>query len=186
MPKIMIIRHAEKHTNGGREHGVNLEGDHVKHELTVRGWLRAGALVPFFTRAGEAPDPSTVSTPRAIFASAATPDSPSLRALHTVLPLAAALDLPVNNNHAEGDETTTAAAVLAAPSPVLIVWHHSHISGLARAIAGPRLRCPPEWPDDRFDLVWVLHRDETARADASWSFAQVTQNLFSYDRPDPI
>ena len=186
MPKIMIIRHAEKHTNGGREHGVNLEGDHVKHELTVRGWLRAGALVPLFTRAGEPAHPAAVATPRAIFASAATPDSPSLRALHTVLPLAAALDLPVNNNHAEGEEAATARSVLAAPGPVLIAWHHSHIVGLAKAIAGPKLACPSGWPEDRFDLVWVLHRDDAAGEAAPWSFAQVAQNLFAYDRPDPI
>ena len=68
----MIIRHAEKH-NGGRERGVNLEGIHTKHELTVRGWLRAGALVRFFAPIGGTPPGFPISTPRSIFAAAATP-----------------------------------------------------------------------------------------------------------------
>jgi len=184
MQRIMIIRHAEKHTDNGRERGVNLEGEHTKHELTVRGWQRAGALVPFFAPAAGLPADSPISTPRSIFASAATPLSPSLRAHHTVAPLAALLDLPINSNHAEGEEAATAVAVLAAPSPVLISWHHSHIPLLARRITGDGIGCPSHWPDDRFDVVWILDRDDAA--DARWRFSQVTQRLFAHDRAGPI
>ena len=184
----MIIRHGEKH-NGGRERGVNIEGFHTKHELTVRGWQRAGALVRFFAPVGGLPPGAPISTPRSIFASAATPESPSLRAQHTVKPLAETLGLQIDNRHAEGEEPAVAAAALAAApaGPVLISWHHSHIPALARSVAGGELACPEAWPDERFDVVWILDRsDEAAAPGAPWRFSQVAQRLFAYDRPEPI
>jgi phosphohistidine phosphatase SixA len=183
MPRIMIIRHAEKH-NGGAERGVNIEGLHAHHELTVRGWQRAGALVRFFAPVGGMPPGSPISTPRSIFASAATPQSPSLRAQHTVGPLAAVLGIQIDKNHADGEEAAVAAAALAAPGPVLIAWHHSHIPALAKTIAGGQLGCPDDWPDDRFDVVWILDRSDAAAGPCS--FSQVAQCLFAHDRPEPI
>jgi phosphohistidine phosphatase SixA len=184
MPKIMIIRHAEKHHEGIRDRSVTIEGVHTKHELTVRGWQRAGALVRFFAPATGAPHHPGISTPRSIFASAATAKSPSLRAQRTVEPLAATLGLQIDRTHPEGNEAEVAAAALAAPSPVLISWHHSHIPHLAKIIGGKSLECPTSWPDDRFDVVWILERDETG--DGPWTFSQITQRLFGHDRPEPI
>jgi hypothetical protein len=54
---------------------------------------------------------------------------------------------------------------------------------LARAIAGSHLPCPHEWPEDRFDVVWVLDRADDA---GPWTFSQVAQQLFAHDRPEPI
>jgi phosphohistidine phosphatase SixA len=182
MTRIMLIRHAEKH-NGGRERGVSIEGVHAHHELTVRGWQRAGALVRYFAPVGGMPADAPISTPRTIFASAATPESPSLRAQHTVELLAAALGIDIDHRHPDGHEAAIAKAALAAPGPVLISWHHSHLPALARAIGGRDLPCPDEWPDERFDVVWVLDRHEDAGA---WTFSQVAQQLFAHDRPEPI
>ena len=42
--RIMIIRHAEQHEVAG----ITREGQVDPQSLTVRGWQRAGALVPFF------------------------------------------------------------------------------------------------------------------------------------------
>jgi phosphohistidine phosphatase SixA len=182
MLRIMIIRHAEKHTDGGHEHGVTLQGEPAKHELTVRGWQRAGALAAYFTLAGGPPESAPISTPRSIFASASIPESPSLRALHTAEPLAAALDLPINANHPEGDEAAVAAAAIKAPGPVLIVWHHSHIPALVRQIGGAHIGCPKDWPDERFDVVWVLDRADAP--DAPWRFSQVAQRIFAQDRAE--
>src|SRR5580765_934540 len=97
MLKIMIIRHAEKHQHGSHDRGVSEDGRPAHHELTVRGWQRAGALVHLFAPPGGPPDGSRIYTPRSIFASEATRDSPSLRAMHTVGPLAAALGIAVNH-----------------------------------------------------------------------------------------
>jgi len=183
MRRIMIIRHAEKHHNGAPDRGVSIHGFHTKHELTVRGWQRAGALVRYFAPVGGLHAPSPVSTPKTIFASAATPRSPSRRALRTVEPLAHALGVAIDDRFAEGQEAEVAAAALQAPSPVLISWHHSHIVILARVIAGADLEAPTIWPEERFDVVWVLDRDDGAGA---WRFSQVPQLLLGYDRPEVI
>jgi len=181
MTRVMIIRHGEKHA-GTHEHGVNMKGERTSHELTVRGWQRAGALVRYFAPVGGLAPDAPISTPLTIFASAATPDSPSLRAQHTVLPLADVLRLKINAAHAEGEEMAVAAAALAAPQPVLISWHHSHIPVLAKALCGVGLGCPDSWPDERFDVVWVLDRDGAG----VWRFSQVPQLLFAGDREEPI
>ena len=179
----MIIRHAEKH-NGGREHGVNLDGFRTKHELTVRGWQRAGALAGFFAPPGGLPDGAPISTPRSILASAATKLSPSLRAQHTVMPLAELLGVEIDKRHADGEEAAAAAAALAAPGPVLIAWHHSHIPKLARLIGGDAPGVPHTWHEDCFDVVWVLDRDDGPAA--PWRFSQVVQRLFANDRAHPL
>jgi hypothetical protein len=181
MQKIMIIRHAEKHLPGSHGHSVTEDGRPARHELTVQGWQRAAALVHFFAPLAAIPEGSAIQTPKSIFASDATKQSPSLRAMHTAGPLAAHLGIPINHDHAEGEETALAAAASAASSPVLIVWHHGHIVRLARAIAGEHILCPTHWPDDRFDVVWILERH---RAHGSaWSFTKIAQCLLPDDCP---
>jgi phosphohistidine phosphatase SixA len=180
MHKIMIIRHAEKHEPG--IHGVTEEGRPAPHELTVRGWERAAALVSFFAPHGALPRDPQIQTPRSIFASNATKQSPSLRAMHTAGPLAAALGIRINHDYAENEELGLAAAISDAPSPVLIVWHHGHIARLVKQIAGAQIVCPSHWPEDRFDVVWILAR--TGADGGSWSFSQVAQCLLPGDCPD--
>lgn len=180
MSKIMLIRHGEKHGHGVHDKGVTAEGRPSHHELTVRGWQRATGLVSFFALQSMQ-ETSLIRHPRSIFASDATKDSPSLRAMHTARPLADALGIEVNHDHAEDEEGALVDSVLAAPAPVLIVWHHGNIPKIARMIAGPGLACPVHWPDDRFDMVWILDRNGTG-----WTFSQVPQRLFPDDRSVPF
>jgi len=180
--KIMLIRHGEKHGHGVHDRGVSADGRRKHHELTVRGWQRAALLVNFFAPApGPLAKGSLIQTPRTIFASDATKDSPSMRAMHTAGPLADALGINVNHDYAEDEEDAIAAAAVAAPAPVLIVWHHGKIPKLARHIAGPKLVCPVHWPDDRFDMVWILDRNGVG----IWTFTQVPQRLF-HDDPSTL
>ena len=177
----MIIRHAEKPSGESSIRGVTIQGSHDRHDLSVCGWQRAGALVRYF-----APLCGTaawgISTPRSIFASAAITTSPSLRAQHTVGPLAAELGLRVNTDYAVGDEGGLASAALQSPNPVLIAWHHNHIPPLVRAIAGAAPNCPEHWPDGRFDMVWIL--DHTV--DGAWTFFQCMQRLLPHDIDQPV
>ena len=182
MRRIMIIRHAEKPGDADPDHGVSWNGVHDRHDLTVRGWQRAGALVRFFAPIGGPPN-GRLASPATIIASAAMVDSRSLRAQHTVLPLAVALGIAIDTRHADGEEDAVAATALAAASPVLIAWHHHHIVSLARKIGGSAIGCPRHWPDDRFDMVWVLDRSADG---APWTFAQVPQRLLAGDRADVV
>jgi len=61
---VMFIRHGEKPLPaGGTPNGVALDGSEDKHSLTVRGWVRAGSLIGFFSSAHDG-----VETPTKIFA----------------------------------------------------------------------------------------------------------------------
>lgn len=183
MQKIMIIRHAEKPANGGTDRSVCVDGFHSKHELTVRGWQRAAALVPFFAPTHARPEGHPISEPKAIFAAGTNEDSPSLRAQRTVEPLAHALGLPIELSFEEYQEDRLAVAVVAAQSPVLIAWHHHSIPLLARLIAGTGPDIPASWPEERYDVVWVLDR---AGADGAWTFSKIAQRLFAYDPGEPF
>jgi hypothetical protein len=190
MTKIMIIRHAEKPRQGRQDRSVCIDGFHAKHELTVRGWQRAAALVHFFAPRNGEPHHPHIEKPSAIFAAAVTDASPSLRSQRTVEPMADALGLAIDTSFAEGEEAALAAAVLRAPSPVLIAWHHHKIAPLARLIC-EGLQCPDDWPDDRFDMVWVLDLAEPAEMPGDpgtgrWQFSQVPQLLFPHDLSDPF
>ena len=177
MTRIMIIRHAEKPTDDGAIRGVSEHGVHDRHALSVRGWQRAGALVRFFAPPGETGTAEHIATPSTIIASAATLESPSVRSRQTVAPLADELGVPVTSDHTKGEELALATAALAQPSPVLIAWHHKQIPRLARAITGEEIDCPAHWPDERFDLVWVLEQNPTGE----WKFHQIPQRLLPND-----
>lgn len=98
--------------------------------------------------------------------------------MHTAGPLADTLGIPVNHAFAEEEEAALAAMVTAAPSPSLIVWHHGAIPRLVKEIAGELASCPSHWPDDRFDLIWILERNAPR---AGWSFSQIAQRLLPGD-----
>ena len=63
---------------------------------------------------------------------------------------------------------------------VLVAWEHKRLPGLIDLLPdAPHV--PRHWPDNRFDLVWIL--DRTARG---WSFSQLPQLLLAGDRATPI
>jgi hypothetical protein len=164
--KIMILRHAEKPPTTPPPHGVDANGQHDKESLTARGWQRAGALVSLFAPSrGPLQDPH-LATPRFIFASNAIKgsDSDSMRPQETVMPLAQKLRDAVSTNFdfCKGEEEPMAAAALACEGIVLICWEHKNIHAIVHHILKHQQDKPPvpkEWPDDRFDLIFVFDLD---------------------------
>lgn len=174
--KIMLIRHAEKPEDGGAQ-GVSLLGAADDHELIVRGWQRAGALVRLFNPVGGRPAVQGLAVPTAVFASAAVHGENSLRPQHTVMPLCEDLRTIPNIAFVPEDHAGLAEAILAQAGPVLVSWHHEDIPGIVHALA-PGVVCPAAWPHDRFDLVWVLDR---AGSERPWAFSQIPQLLLPHD-----
>jgi broad specificity phosphatase PhoE len=175
--KIMLIRHAEKPDGTKQVQGVTHAGTPDSEDLSVAGWQRAGALVRLFAPRGAFVDPHLAS-PDAIFAAGIGHHSPSARPQHTVQPLANFLRKPINLDHLKGHETGLAQAALATDGVVLIAWEHEAIPAIANAIVGNATTTPQVWPDERFDLVWVLDRTGDG-----WSFQQVAQLLLADDQP---
>ncbi len=174
--KIMIIRHAEKPSEQ-EARGVDGDGRIDDEALSVQGWQRAGALVRFFAplRKDEA---LLISRPAHLFAIKVDPsrDPKSKRPKLTLSPLSMALDLPVGQHHAKGEERALVADVMERPGVVLIAWAHSRIVEIAEAIRSSSEGLPSKWPEERFDMVWVFDRDGD-----HWSFNQVPQQLLAGD-----
>jgi hypothetical protein len=181
--KILIIRHGEKPRADGTDAGVSPAGLPNPEDLTVRGWQRSGALVRFFAPAGGQFSHAEIATPDVIFASGIAPHSKSLRAQHTVLALAEFLRQQLVLSHLKGDEDALVADVLSRSGSVLIAWEHEAIPGITNRILGNAITCPQKWPDDRFDVLWVLNSTGGA---GGWAFTQVPQLLLPEDRDDVI
>jgi hypothetical protein len=104
--------------------------------------------------------------------------------MQTVAPLADLLNeaaaVALITTHLRDDLQPLMADVLSRQGPVLVAWEHKRIPELAGLLPGPP-GVPSDWPDDRFDVVWLFDRTDTG-----WSFSQLPQLLLSGDRADPI
>lgn len=179
--RILFIRHAEKPAPdlGG---GVDADGKADEESLAVRGWQRAGALARFFSPADEAH--AAKLRPSSVFAPGTGPASKSRRAMQTVEPLVALLQqtsrVDFVTTYLKDDGAALMKDVLARSGVVLIAWEHKVLPSLIGYVPdAPKV--PESWPDDRFDLVWVL--DRTARG---WTFAQLAQMLLAGDSTESI
>ena len=76
---IMLIRHAEKADE--EQGGIDRSGDDNRNSLSVRGWQRAGALVPLFAPSGHPLLESRLAQPTALIAEFA--DAPGSEEKHS-------------------------------------------------------------------------------------------------------
>jgi hypothetical protein len=187
----MVIRHAEKPDD--KHQGVTSHGHVDEESLIVRGWQRAGALAALFDPTNGPLQDSRLAVPDVIYASnpvsdSAAPDhgdkegSKSKRPLQTITPLADRLGVKPNLAFVKGEEKPMVDSVLAQRGIVLVCWQHEKIHKIAEHIVGsraPTKPIPAEWPDDRFDIVWVF-TPPVASSDR-WGFAQVPQQLLRGD-----
>jgi broad specificity phosphatase PhoE len=177
---IMIIRHGEKPLHDGDSpEGILPNGKQDPQSLTVYGWVRAGALIELFAPSWGEP-PAGLHRPSSIYA-ASCAGGRSKRALQTVLPLAARLGVPVVHRFGHGDEKHIANELASRSGVSVVSWHHEGITKLVQHLGEVRPEPPQEWPEDRYDMVWVFTRDGHA-----WRFDQVPQLLVSGDLPYPI
>ena len=176
--RIMFVRHAEKPgvPGDGKGGGVQPDGSQDGESLTVRGWQRAGALARFFSSRPEL-------KPGVIFASGLGHGSKSKRPMQTVTPLADLLKteaVALVTTHLKDDLQPLMEDVLSRQGPVLVAWEHKLIPALVERLPNPP-SIPSDWPDDRFDVVWLFDRTDTG-----WSFSQLPQLVLSGDSADPI
>lgn len=173
-PPIMLMRHAEKPADAD-----------ASPSLSPRGWQRAGALVRWlWPQSADAAPPFPLATPRRIVAAATTQAHPSTRPRDTVVPLAQALQIEIEQPFDSDDDTRRVAAWLRAlDSAVLVSWRHDGLPALARALLPPSrsTEVPALWPEDCFDLVWVVHYKSD-----DWTLTQVPQQLLAGDRTSGI
>ncbi len=176
---IMLIRHAEKPC--GEERGVSETGSADSAALSVRGWQRAGALVPYFAALAERLHPGSLARPQYILAARPTAEHPSKRPGDTVQGLADRLGIALDERWTTQDPMDKLARYLISlDGPVLVCWRHDSLPELAMAIATFD-DVPQSWPAERFDLTWSL-----CCRQGRWLFQQVPQLLLAGDRLTPI
>jgi hypothetical protein len=179
---LMLIRHAEKPLGAGPPFGVTDDGVVDPESLTPRGWQRAGALVRWFGGEG-GPSGAGLPPPTRLFASQIAPQSSSRRPQQTLQPLAQSLRLPIDTSLPKADISRLALAILAVEGVVLVAWEHHLIPSLAAALTGQPSLTPGVWPDDRFDVVWVLERGSHG---GTFQFRQVLQRVLAGDSDQPM
>ena len=177
----MVIRHGEKPSLDGAILGVNESGTADPNELSVRGWQRAGALARFFAPIDTTATPQGIGRPEVLFAQGLGQHVTSVRARHTLTPLAQLLGLPISTQFQKGEEAALAAAATSSPGTVLIAWEHKAICQFANILMDNANCTPQAWPDDRFDIVWVFDVDGTG-----WQFHQVPELVLPGDVATPI
>jgi hypothetical protein len=169
--KIMLIRHGEKPDKNGEVLGVTESGSPDREELIVQGWQRAGALVRRF-----APDIGSdpkIARPKILFAPKPNQIDSSVRAQHTIGPLAKLLG-DANIEFGVGDEKKLSDAILQLNDPVLVAWEHKHIKDIVANLTNGAVKSP-HWPKERFDMIFVL------TPSPRWTLQQVPQMVLPED-----
>jgi len=180
MQTILLIRHAEKPERHTTARGVSEEGTLDANELTVQGWQRAGALAQLFTSATTRHP--ALTAPSRLFAAARTPESSSRRSISTLEPLARVIGHPVQTSFGPGQEQELATHVCQLDGTTLIAREHKRLPRLAANISNDGTQPPVNWPDDRFDLVWIF----VSEADGTRRFVQVAQRPLAGDRAERL
>lgn len=176
---VMFIRHGEKPGDDGPPHGINHKGENDPHSLSVRGWTRAGALAALFAHAPYGTHPNIV-VPTRIVATKSTDGYKSKREVDTATPLAHRLALPVDQDFDHEHAQALATSILADDRSTLVVWHHGSMTDvIAKLPVRNMADIPHHWPEDRFDLIWVLSK---APGESEYYFDVVAQELLDGDQ----
>ena len=176
--KIMVIRHAEKPSSHPPPYGITLEGAREKESLTARGWQRAGALASFFAPPNGAFQNPSLAKPQFLYASKPVKRKGSRRPFETIMPLAEKLAIKINCNFTKFETESMLEDAFLCKGVVLICWQREYILQITDQILVNRAIAPPEWPESRFDMVWVFDRNPTS---AQYSFKQIPQSLLMGD-----
>lgn len=155
---IMIIRHGEKPTPEG-------------HDLSAVGQQRAQDLVGLFTN-----PPAGLFRPTKLYASKGA--TASNRPVETLQPLATALGLSIDSSFDKSQAAELSAELpTMAAQDVLICWEHGELPGLLAHLGTTVPAAPTSWPDDRYDVVWVLTPNGP-----NWTFNQIPENVMPGDQ----
>ncbi len=170
---VMVIRHGEK--PDGSDQGIDANEKKDKSSLTQTGWDRARGLVNLFAPAQGRTRPG-LGRPRAIYAAGKNAEGDGTRTRETVAPLAANLGVTVDTQYGKGDEQALVEHVVTQPGPTLISWQHEEIPAIAASFPGLTPTPPSQWPDHRFDVVWIF-----TRSAGRWHFSQEPELVLPQD-----
>ena len=160
--QVIIIRHAEKPP----------EGNH----LSLKGYERAAALVPYFL--GD-PELLKFGTPSSVFATKPSGPNDSYRPIETVEGVAKALKLNLIAKYERLEYPIMVKEILKNAEydgkMILIAWEHKVIPNITEAFGVQN--APKEWHGDTFDRTWII----TFLPDEKTEFQNLPQRLMFGD-----
>ncbi|KAF9892749.1 hypothetical protein FE257_001151 [Aspergillus nanangensis] len=135
-PTLYLIRHGEK-SGDPKDDGLNADG--VKRAQCLRDVF--GASSPYQIGYIMAPKVNSKGEHR--------------RSYETVAPLAKDLGLPVDTSCRRNHARCVARRIrnYRGSGNILVSWRHSKIKDILKDLKNHK---PPEYPGDRFDLIWTL------------------------------
>jgi hypothetical protein len=181
--KIMLLRHAEKPAKDDAPYGVTRKGERSKESLEVRGWQRAGALANLFVPANGHSQHPVLAKPQFLYASKPLRRKGSRRPIETIMPLGEKLGIKINADFQRSQLVSMVEDVVSHKGVVLICWQREYIPDIASLILGKKNLAPSDWPEDRFDMIWVF---DLHGASSTYRFRQVPQQLLAGDSIIPI
>lgn len=134
LQKVVIIRHAEKPLNGD-----NLSCKGLNRSLALPGVLYKKFNLP-----------NKIFVPVINNGKAAT----QVRMFETIAPFAIKYNLSINTKFDADDVKDLAGEVLKEKGYVLIVWSHSEIDKIAKALGVENKKL--KWDDSDFDSIWII------------------------------
>ena len=100
------------------------------------------------------------------------------RPIQTITALADKLNLTINDHFQRSHFENMLEEVFLCNGVVLICWQREYIPNIAALILGNGETAPQDWPEDRFDIVWVF---DLKRSSTGYGFKQVPQKLLPGD-----
>ena len=94
------------------------------------------------------------------------------------MPLAEKLAIRINSNFSKLETESMLEDAFLCKGVVLICWQREYILRITDQILVNKASAPLEWPESRFDMVWVFDRNPTS---AQYSFKQIPQSLLMGD-----
>lgn len=131
--KVVIIRHAEK-----PESGDNLSCQGLNRSLQLPEVLK-----------------NKFGTPDFIFVPAVNTgkNTSTARMYQTIVPFAVKYNLTIDSKYNVDDTKDLAREILNKSGSVLVVWEHSHIDNIAKALGVQNVS---KWPGNDFDSIWII------------------------------
>ena len=149
----------------------------------MRGWQRAGALTHLFAPANGHFQHASLASPQFLYASKPVKRRGSRRPIETITPLAEKLDIDIISDFKRSEFEEMLDDVFTCKGVVLICWQREYIPDIASYIVDNSRVLPDDWPEDRFDMVWVF---DLQKSSGKYRFKQVPQRLLPGDRPTQI
>jgi len=131
---VYFIRHGEKPANGN-----NLSCQGENRALALPSVIKKKIGLPNFTFIPSVGNNQSTS---------------QSRMFQTITPTAVKYGLVLNSSHGEKDSVQVAADIKTRKGTVLVVWEHSAIASIVRALGVKSF--DKKWKGDDFDSIWIV------------------------------